>query len=166
MLGFYGIKIGASWWERSIGPRLIKTMLYHWAKEALFGTRWWLRSIYSCLIKTVPHHSVYRVLNNFGAPWQNRTAVSALQRRCNTIIRIELIKQDTFLTNALPSELIWHEAKCWNRTNDTSFDVFCCMYPKTGAAGRIRTSITSLEWNFYVAVSTLVRVDLFKRPSH
>jgi hypothetical protein len=39
------------------------------------------------------------------------------------------------------------------------------MYPKTGAAGRIRTPITSLEWNFYVAVSTLVRVDLFKRPS-
>ena len=34
-----------------------------------------------------------------------------------------------------------------------------------GAAGRIRTPITSLEWNFYVAVSTLVRVDLFKRPT-
>ena len=34
-----------------------------------------------------------------------------------------------------------------------------------GAAAWIRTKITSLEWNFYVAVSTLVRVDLFKRPT-
>ena len=52
---------------------------------------------------------------------------------------ISIIKQDTFLTNALPIELIWHEAKCWTRTNDTSFDVVCCMYPKTGATGEIRT---------------------------
>ena len=36
--------------------------------------------------------------------------------------------------------------------------ICCCTDPKTGAAGRIRTSITSLEWNFYVAVCTLVRV--------
>lgn len=34
-----------------------------------------------------------------------------------------------------------------------------------GAAGWNRTTITSLKWNFYVAVSTLVRVDLFKRPT-
>ena len=30
------LKFGSQWWERSIDPRLIKTMLYHWANW-LFG---------------------------------------------------------------------------------------------------------------------------------
>ena len=41
-----------------------------------------------------------------------------------------IIKQDTFLTNALPLSQSGNEAKYWIWTSNTSFDVICCMYPK------------------------------------
>ena len=43
------------------------------------------------------------------------------------------------MTNALPNELTWLGAKCWNRTNYLSFDRICCMYPKTGSGCGTRT---------------------------
>jgi len=56
--------------------------------------------------------------------------------------RLELPSPD-YKTGVLPRELIEHD---WSRRVDSNHDFF-------------------LDMEFYVAVSTLVRVDLFKRPN-
>ena len=40
------------------------------------------------------------------------------------------------------------------------------MNPKTGVAAWIRTTISSLTWNLYIADCILYRITFYKRPNH
>lgn len=81
--------------------------------------------------------------------------------------RLELPPPD-YKTGILPHEITEHKitGSTFKFEYESNFWKFAELILNTGAAGGIRTPISSLKWNFYVAVSTLVRVDLFKRPNH
>ena len=101
----------------------------------------------------------------FGAPWQNRTAVTWLQNRCNTIILIGLIKRDTFLRR-LFKPLLYHWAiYAWSvelESNQRVINDVAASIPKLVEPQGFEPRLRPYEWNEVVAVCILVRINFLR----